>query len=61
MDMNSNANYFRKELGNRSQEKLENSFAEMRTELKVLKSRMNNAEERISVLADRIMEITQSG
>ena len=61
VDMNSNANYFRKELGNRSQEKLENSFAEMRTELKVLKSRMNNAEERISVLADRIMEITQSG
>ena len=28
----------------RSQEKLENSFVEMQTELKVLKSRMNNAE-----------------
>ena len=29
----------------RSQEKLENSFAEMQAELKALKSRMNNAEE----------------
>ena len=45
-DINSNANYFRKELENmRSQEKLENSFAEMQTELKALKSKMNNAEE----------------
>ena len=46
-DMNSNADYFRKELENirRSQEKLENSFAEIQTELKALKSRMNNAEE----------------
>ena len=46
-DMNSNADYFRKELENirRSQEKLENSFAEMQTELRALKSRMNNAEE----------------
>ena len=45
--MNSNADYFRNELENirRSQEKLENSFAEMQTELKALKSRMNNAEE----------------
>ena len=33
----------------------------MHTELKALKSRMNNAEERISDLEDRIMEITQSG
>ena len=46
-DMNSNADSFRKELENirRSQEKLENSFAEMQTELKAIKSRMNNAEE----------------
>ena len=46
-DMNSNADYFRKELENirRSQEKLENSFAEMQAELKALKSRMNNTEE----------------
>ena len=60
--MNSNANYFRKELENmRSQEKLENSFAEMQTELKGLNSRMNNAEKQISDLEDRIIEITQSG
>ena len=47
MDINSNAHYFRKEIENirRSQEKLENSFAEMQAELKALKSRMNNAEE----------------
>ena len=32
----------------------------MQTELKALKSRMNNAEEQMSVLEDRIMEITQS-
>ena len=61
--MNSNADSFRKELGNirRRQERLENSFAKMQTELKVIKSRMNNAEERISDMEDRIMEITQSG
>ena len=33
----------------------------MQTELKAIKSRMNNAEEQISDLEDRIMEITQSG
>ena len=46
-DMNSNEDYFRKELENirRRQEKLENSFSEMQTELKSLKSRMNYAEE----------------
>ena len=45
-DMTSNADYFRKELENiRSQEKLENSFAETQAELQVLKKRMNNAEE----------------
>ena len=46
-DMNSNADYFRKEMKNirRHQEKLENSFAEMQAELKALKSRKNNAEE----------------
>ena len=43
--MNSNADSLRKELENirRNQEKLENSFAEMQTELKALKSRMNYA------------------
>ena len=44
--MNSNADYFRKELENmRSQEKLENSFSQMQTELKAIMSRRNNAEE----------------
>ena len=45
-DVNSNADSFIKELENirRSQEKLENSFAEIQTELKAIKSRMNNAE-----------------
>ena len=49
-EMNSNAYYFKKELENirRSQEKLENSFAEMQAELRVLKSWMNNAKEWIS-------------
>ena len=59
--MNSNADSFRKELENmRSQEKLENSFAEIQTELKAIKTRINNAEQ-ISDVEDRIMEITQSG
>ena len=46
-DMKSNADSFRKELENirRSQEKLGNSFAEVQTELKAIKTRMNNAEE----------------
>ena len=46
-DMNSNADSLRKELENirRSQEKLENSFAEMQAELKALKSKMDNVEE----------------
>ena len=42
----------------RNQEKLENSFAEMQTELKAPESRMNNAEEQISDVEDRVMEIT---
>ena len=33
----------------------------MQSELKALKSRVNNAEKRISDFKDRIMEITQSG
>ena len=45
-EIKSNADSFRKELENirRNIEKLENSFSEMQTELKVLKSKMNNAE-----------------
>ena len=63
VDINSNAYYFRKELENikRNIETVENSSAEMKTELKALKSRMNNAEERISELEGRIMENTQAG
>ena len=61
-DINSNTDYFRKELENmRNQEKLENSFAELQTELKLLKSRINNAEKWISDLEDRMMQITQPG
>ena len=49
-DMNINADSLRKELEKitRSQEKLKKSFSVMQTELKAIKSRMNNAEERIS-------------
>ena len=45
--MNSNVNYFIKELENirMSQEILEHSFAEIQTELRTVKTRMNNAEE----------------
>ena len=45
-DMNSNADALRKELENirRSQETLEKSFAEIQTELRAVKTRMNNAE-----------------
>ena len=47
VDINTNADYFRKELENirRSQEKIKHLFLGTRTELKTLKSRMNNAEE----------------
>ena len=62
-DRNSNADYFRKKLENirRSQEKLENSFAEIQTELKAIKSRMNKEKEQISDMEDKLMGITQSG
>ena len=44
----------------RSQEELENSFADTKAELKAMNRRMNNAEERLSDWQDRIMEIIQS-
>ena len=46
-DVNSNADSFGKKLEHvrRNQEKFKNSFAEMQTELKAVKTRMNNAEE----------------
>ena len=57
-----NADYQEKELENinRRQEKLENSFAETKAELKSTNSKLNNAEEQISDMEDRLMEITQS-
>ena len=56
-----NAKYCKKELETirRSQEKLENSFVELKAELKATSNRMNNAEEGISYLEDRMMEITE--
>ena len=42
-------------------EKLKNSFAGMQTEQKAPRSGMKNAEQQISDLEARIMEITQSG
>ena len=57
-----NADYYKKELETikRNQEKLESSFAETKAELKAMNSRINSAEEQISDLEDRIIEITQS-
>ena len=61
-DIKSNTDSFRKELENmRNIEKLEYSFEKAQTELKALKSTMNNAEEGMSDLEDRTTEITQSG
>ena len=45
----------------RNQEKLENSFAEIKAELKAINNRMNNAEEWISDLEDSMMKITRLG
>ena len=61
--INTNAEYFKKELKNieRNQEILTNWFAELNAELKAMNSRMDNTEERINGLDDRIMEITQLG
>ena len=58
--MNSDADYFRKELENRrkNQRKLENSFTQIQAVPKALKSEMSNAEERIIDLEARILEIT---
>ena len=57
-----NADYCKKKVETikRNQEKLGNSFAKMKAELKAMNNRMNNAEERINDLEDRIVEITQS-
>ena len=56
-----NANYCKKELETirRSQEKLEISFVELKAELKAMRTALFNAEEGISYLEDRMMEITE--
>ena len=60
-NMNNKADSLRMELENirRKQEKLENSFVEIQIVPMEMKTRMNNADERISDMEDRIMEITQ--
>ena len=51
-----NEDYCKKELETRRiQEKLENSFEEMKAELKAMNIQMDNAEERINGLEDRII------
>ena len=44
----------------RNQSKLDNTIAEIETNLEAMNSRLNNTEEQINDLEDRIMEITQS-
>ena len=63
MAINSNTDYIKMEVETigRSLEKLENSFAETKAELKALNSRMNNLEKWISDLEYRLMVIIQSG
>ena len=57
-----NADHCNKELETikMSQSKLDNSVAKMKIKQMTIKSKLNNAEEQISDLEDRIMEITQS-
>ena len=55
---NRNADYCKKELETRRSQ--ETFIGETTAELKAMKSKMNKAEERISDLEERIMEITQS-
>ena len=43
-----------------NQSKLDNSIAEIKTNPEAMNCRLNNAEERISDLEDRMMEITKS-
>ena len=63
VDINSNPDYFRKELENirRNQEKFENSFAETQTELKTLRAEWIMQRSELVYLKDRIMDISQSG
>lgn len=61
-DIYRNAEYCKKEPETikKNKEKIENSFAEKKVQLKPVKFRMNTAEEWISDLEYRTMEIIQS-
>ena len=48
------------EIIKRSQSKLDSSTAKIKTSLKAVNNRLNDAEKWISDLEDRVMEITQS-
>ena len=60
--MDRNADHCNKELetAKRSQSKFNSSTAEMKLKLKTISIKLNNAEEQISDLENRIMEIIQS-
>ena len=62
-DKHCNTDSLRKEIENirRSQEKLENSFADLQCELRAVRAGRNNAGERISDVEDRRKQITQTG
>ena len=57
-----NADHCNKELQSikKNQSKLDSSIGEIKTNLEAINSRLNNKEEWISYLEDRIMGITQS-
>ena len=60
--MDRHANHCNKELETikRSQLKSKNSFAKKKAKLKAINTKLNNSEEQISDLEDRIMKIIQS-
>ena len=57
-----NTDHFNKELENikKTQSKKDNLISEIKSTLETMNSRLNDTEEHISDLEDRIMEITQS-
>ena len=57
-----NTDHFNKELGNmkKTQSKIDNSICEIKSTLEAMNSRLNDTEEFISDLKDKIMEITQT-
>ena len=60
--INRNAHHCNKEINTikKNQSKLDNSIAKVKANLEAMNNRLNNAEEWIINLEDRIMEITQS-